>query len=210
MLRRPDLKDLLQKMRLLCDWTNEEAECELHAQMFYMESRLHHDSGLHAEVKSAYDSDKYMLTRKSLPTWLVRQSNGLLYAYGTRLYVLDFSTFRSRVLYELHEAPTAGHPSITRLLAAMTRTFWWPNMKRTVQHYVRNCVICQRNKAARHKPYGLLQSHEVPTKPFEHVSIDPITDVHECDGYDAVVIFVCMLTKPTIVEPITKRLQRSN
>jgi hypothetical protein len=140
--RRPDLKDSLQKLQMLLDWTNDEAECELHAQIFSLESRLHHDYGLHAEIKNAYDSDEYLLTRKSLPTWLVRQSNALLYAYGTRLYVPNVSTLRSRVLYELHDAPTAGHPCIIRLLAAVTRTFKWPNMKRTVQHYVRSCVTC--------------------------------------------------------------------
>jgi hypothetical protein len=208
--RRLDMKDSLQKLQLLQDWTNDEAECELHAQNFSLESRLHHDSGLHAEIKNAYDSDKYLLTRKSLPAWLVRQSNGLLYAYGTRLYVPNVSTSRSSVLYELHDAPTAGHPSIIRLLAAVTRAFWWPNMKRTLQHYVRICVTCQLNKAARHKPYGLLQSHEVPTRPFEHVSLDQITDLPECDGYDVVVVFVCMLTKRTIVESITKQLHRTN
>jgi hypothetical protein len=79
-------------------------------------------------------------------------------------------------------------------------------MKWTIRHYVRSCVTFQRNKAARHKPYGLLQSHEVPTIPFEHVSLDMITDLHECDGYDAVVVLVCMLTERTIVEPITKTI----
>jgi hypothetical protein len=62
------------------------------------------------------------------------------------------------------------------------------------------------NKATRHKPYGLLQSHEVPTRPFEHISLDLITDLRECDGYDDVVVFVCMLTTRTIVEPITKMI----
>jgi hypothetical protein len=91
-----------------------------------MESRLHHDYELHAEIKNAYDSDKYPVARKSLPTWLERQSNGLLYAYGTKLYVPEVSTLRSRVLYELRDAPSAGHPCITRLLATVTRMFWWP------------------------------------------------------------------------------------
>jgi hypothetical protein len=40
--------------------------------------------------------------------------------------------------------------------------------------------------------------------PFEHVSHGVITDLPECDGYDVVVEFVCMLSKRTIVEPITK------
>jgi hypothetical protein len=42
--------------------------------------------------------------------------------------------------------------------------------------------------------------------PFEYVSLDLITDLLECDGYDVVVVFVCMLTKRTIVEPMTKTI----
>jgi hypothetical protein len=42
--------------------------------------------------------------------------------------------------------------------------------------------------------------------PFDHVSLDMIMDLPECDGYDDVVVFVCMLTKRTIVEPITKTI----
>jgi hypothetical protein len=40
----PDLKDSLHKLQLLRDWTNDEAECEMHAQFFSLESQLHHDS----------------------------------------------------------------------------------------------------------------------------------------------------------------------
>jgi hypothetical protein len=50
--RRPDMKDSLHKLQLLRDWTNDEAECELHAQIFSLESRLHPNSGLHAEIKT--------------------------------------------------------------------------------------------------------------------------------------------------------------
>jgi hypothetical protein len=32
--RRPDLKDSLQKVQMLRDWTNDEAKCELHAHFF--------------------------------------------------------------------------------------------------------------------------------------------------------------------------------
>jgi hypothetical protein len=31
-------------------------------------------------------------------------------------------------------------------------------------------------------------------------------DFPECDGFDVAVVFVCMLTKRTIVEPITKTI----
>jgi hypothetical protein len=48
--RRLDVKDSLQKLEMLRDWTNDEAESELHAH-FFMESRLYPDSRLHAEIK---------------------------------------------------------------------------------------------------------------------------------------------------------------
>jgi hypothetical protein len=50
--RRSDLKDSLQKLQLLRDWTNDEAKCELNAQFFSLESRSHPDFGLHAEKKT--------------------------------------------------------------------------------------------------------------------------------------------------------------
>jgi hypothetical protein len=172
LFRRPDKKDSLKKLQLLRDSANDATKCELHEQIFSLESRLYPNFGLHTEIKNAYDSDTYMLSWKSPPPWLARQSNGIMYTYGTRLHVPDVSTWRSRVLYDVHEAPTVGHLDITRLLAKVTRTFWWPNMNRSRQHYVRKCVTCQRNKATRHKPYVLLQPHEVHIRPFEHVSED--------------------------------------
>jgi hypothetical protein len=42
--------------------------------------------------------------------------------------------------------------------------------------------------------------------PIEHVLLDLITDLPECDGCDVVAAFVCMLTKRTIVEPITNTI----
>jgi hypothetical protein len=42
--------------------------------------------------------------------------------------------------------------------------------------------------------------------PLKLLSLDLITDLPECDGYDVVVVFVCMLTKRMIVEPITKTI----
>jgi hypothetical protein len=49
MSRRHDLNDSLQRLQLFRDWTNNEAKCELHAQI--LESRLHPDYGLHAEIR---------------------------------------------------------------------------------------------------------------------------------------------------------------
>src|SRR5437588_7989111 len=55
--------------------------------------------------------------------------------------------------------------------------------------------MCQRIKPARHAPYGLLQPLEIPTKPWESISMDFVTDLPESEGYDAIWVVVDRLTK---------------
>jgi hypothetical protein len=72
--RRPHLKDSLQKLQLLRNWTNDEGECELHAEIFSLESRLHPDYGLHAEIKTLMTRINTCLPGNlCLPGWYVNQ-----------------------------------------------------------------------------------------------------------------------------------------
>jgi hypothetical protein len=43
------------------------------------------------------------------------------------------------------------------MLLSAAKRFSWPRMRAAIQRYVKKCLVCQRTKAARHKPYGLLQ-----------------------------------------------------
>eukprot|EP00873_Tetraselmis_striata_P035454 jgi/Tetstr1/455718/TSEL_042525.t1 len=62
--RRPDLKDALQKLDLLNNWSEDEADCEINSVLFAMESRLQADNKFYDEIKTAYDSDEYLKSRK--------------------------------------------------------------------------------------------------------------------------------------------------
>jgi hypothetical protein len=37
----------------------------------------------------------------------------------------------------------AGHPGIAKTLELTTRTFWWPNMKKDIEKYIKACHECQ-------------------------------------------------------------------
>eukprot|EP00873_Tetraselmis_striata_P017113 jgi/Tetstr1/437377/TSEL_026061.t1 len=86
--------ELQEKLELLNNWSEDEADFEINSVLFAMESRLHADNKFYDEIKTAYDSDEYLKSRKALPSWLVRHSNGLLYAYGSRLYVQNVADLR--------------------------------------------------------------------------------------------------------------------
>jgi hypothetical protein len=61
---------------------------------------------------------------------------------------------------------------------------------------VSTCVACQRNKARRHKPYGLLQPLPVPEKPWHTVTFDFIVKLPKTSrGNDSLCVSVDKLPK---------------
>ncbi|MCO5558714.1 hypothetical protein L7F22_012300 [Adiantum nelumboides] len=83
-------------------------------------------------------------------------------------------TFGAKILYECHDSPSAGHPSIRKTYALVRRQFYWPGLHNEVQEYVTHCSKCQVNKAERLKACGLLHPLEIPqvgisTEKLQHV-----------------------------------------
>ena len=69
-------------------------------------------------------------------------------------------------------------------------------MTKDVAKYVSCCVLCQRNKSRRHRPFGALQPLPVPQKPWETVTFDFIVKLPKTErGNDSVCVFVDKLTK---------------
>jgi hypothetical protein len=78
------------------------------------------------------------------------------------------------------------------------RMFWWKSLAGNVAKFVSTCVACQRIKARRHKPYGLLQPLPVPEKPWHTVTFDFIVKARlpkTSRGNHSICVFVDKLTK---------------
>ena len=109
-----------------------------------------------------------------------------------------------------HDDLLAGHFGYNKTLALIKRKYYWPNMKEAVKSYVAGCDVCQRVKARRHRPYGELLALPLPSKPFEQISIDFITDLPPLadsvtkTAYDAILVIICRYTKVAKYIPTTK------
>ena len=71
---------------------------------------------------------------------------------------------RAIIMQALHDSPYAGHVGIAKTLHAVRHMFWWPEMKKDIIGHVRDCLVCQRDKALTQKPGGLLQPLQIPDK----------------------------------------------
>ncbi|ETV73078.1 hypothetical protein H257_12114 [Aphanomyces astaci] len=99
----------------------------------------------------------------------------LLYSTNTtdcsRIAVPCDYSLRQDILHELHDAPSGGHFGRDRTYTTVARLFWWPRLHKHVARYVASCDVCQSIKAVA-STQAPLQSLEVPSEPWESISMD--------------------------------------
>lgn len=129
--------------------------------------------------------------------------DGLLFKDG--LLFVPNDDLRLKVLKQKHDHPTSGHFGAAKTLELISRDFWWPKLYQTVSDYVASCE-CARAKASRHKPYGLLQPLPIPEQPWSSLSTDFIVELPPSEGYNAISVWVCRLTKMAHFIPCTTNI----
>jgi hypothetical protein len=141
-------------------------------------------------LEESTDAKKYRAYRHS--------DNGLLYFEDAdrkaRLCVP--LTERIALIKEVHdEAHESAHAGWERTLASLRQRFYWPSMRLDVTEYVRTCDPCQKIKHDRGAGKGYLQPLEIPTAPFNTISLDFVTGLPMSNGKDAILVVVDKLTK---------------
>jgi hypothetical protein len=82
--------------------------------------------------------------------------------YKKRLCVPEVKEIRELILREAHDFIYSIHPGSTKMYHDLKSSYWWYGMKRVVAEYVALCDNCQRVKAERQRPAGLLQPLKIP------------------------------------------------
>uniref|UniRef100_A0A803TJH7 Integrase catalytic domain-containing protein n=1 Tax=Anolis carolinensis TaxID=28377 RepID=A0A803TJH7_ANOCA len=68
-------------------------------------------------------------------------------------------------------------------------------IRKDVEKYVNTCPVCQRSKIRREKPSGLLHPLPTPSRPWEIISADFITDLPPSCGFTTILVVVDLFTK---------------
>jgi hypothetical protein len=82
--------------------------------------------------------------------------------YKKRLCVPEAKEIRELILREAHDSTYFIHPGSTKMYHDLKNRYWWYGMKRAIAEYVAMCANCQRVKAERQRPTGLLQPLKIP------------------------------------------------
>jgi hypothetical protein len=128
--------------------------------------------------------------------------DGLLFVKG-RWYVPDDREIKNMILKNDHDSRVAGHFGQFKTLERVKANFYWPKMDDEVDEYVRSCDSCQRNKATRHKKYGLLDPLDVPNRPWEEISMDFIVGLPVSEGHTKIWVIVDRFSKMAHFIPLS-------
>jgi len=115
--------------------------------------------------------------------------------YSGKCYVPEGDQLWLRLIQEHHDTALAGHPGRAKTFDVLDRKYYWKDMRKQVDQYVRNCHSCQRSRTSRHATFGVLRPLPVPEKPWEDISMDFVVGLPECEGFDAVWVVVARLSK---------------
>ena len=131
-----------------------------------------------------------------------QERDGALY-YKNRLWVPADAPLLVDLLREIHEPPASGHPGFNRMEDLLRRDYYWPNMRKAVRRYVRNCHGCQRTKASRDRKNGLLTPLAIPLQRWTDISMDFITGLPDAHGHNAICTIIDRLSKERHYAPCT-------
>ncbi|KAI7081079.1 hypothetical protein KC356_g9322 [Hortaea werneckii] len=138
-----------------------------------------------------------------------RESGGLWY-YDDRLYVPADSALHAQLMRIHHDDPLAGHFGQEKTKELLQRKYWWPNMTQECVEYVKSCQLCQAMKSRRHRPYGEPQALPLPSRPWQELSMDFITDLPPTkwkgEVVDSILVIVDRYSKMNKYIPVSKRM----
>lgn len=83
--------------------------------------------------------DKFLANPQSFPG--LAFSDGLLLRHG-KIWISSTSTFKQLLMKEFHASVIGGHAGITKTLRRLAENFFWDDMKKNVQQYVAQCIVC--------------------------------------------------------------------
>ena len=111
--------------------------------------------------------------------------------FSRKIYLPDNLKRRQRILKEIHNAPTGGHPGIANTWELVKQCFHGPRLRPFVEQYVKGCAKCQESKVLKIQKAPLFHfDTPIEEGPFQYISMDLITDLPKSKGYDTILTIV--------------------
>jgi hypothetical protein len=149
-------------------------------------------------IKGQYaldDDFKYVLLNcKEGRTWNKYVLNDG-YLFRANRLCIPVGFVRLLLLQEAHGGGLMGHFGAKKTEAVLSTHFFWPHLRRDVEHFVARCTTCQKAKS-RLNPHGLYMPLPIPSVPWADISMGFVLGLPRTKrGSDSVFVVVDHFSK---------------
>lgn len=134
------------------------------------------DEELPTLISSGNDSHAFIIKRFAIPE---SQSSIFCDASNDRIRPFIPRQFRGLILAKVH---CLSHPGVRATNRLLRKRYFWPNMNKDCQKFVRECIPCQRSKVGRHNS-APISTYSRPSERFTHINIDLVGPMLPSQGY---------------------------
>lgn len=117
---------------------------------------------------------------------------------GTRPRPLVPDNLKEKIFQQIHNF---GHPGIRATRRLVSERFVWHGLARDVAIFTRKCNACATSKIQRHNKAALKELPQ-PTARFQHVHVDIVGPLPECDGMKYLLTVIDRYTRWPMATPM--------
>lgn len=96
---------------------------------------------------------------------------GLIKHHG-KVWIANNSALHTKLIAAMHSSAVGGHSGSKATYHRLKQLFSWKGLKKDVEEYVKQCLICQQAKHELEHPAGLLQPLPIPMGAWQDLSMD--------------------------------------
>ncbi|MBW0489330.1 hypothetical protein O181_029045 [Austropuccinia psidii MF-1] len=127
-----------------------------------------------------------------------------------RVVIPSNEEIQLNILQKCHDSPLAGHPGQEKTLNLIKRDFYWAGRNQLIEDYVSSFQKCSRNKNTHNEKFGLLKPLQIPSGPWNSLSVDLITQFPLSNNCDLILVVVYRFSKMAIFIPTYGKSQPWN
>ncbi len=114
--------------------------------------------------------------------------------YNDKLWIsIDESRFN--VIWKIHDQSAMRHSKIKRTHELVKRLYYWSEMRKIIDKYVRNCYVCKRFKKSRDRYSDLLNFLSISNKLWTGITINFVIDLFQSKEFNVILMIMNRMTK---------------